>query len=135
MSFDYDRLRELADECTTGQWQSHIYEPDPYCYPGATRFLIAADWDRVEIAEGQAGPSTKSTEYARKANDFELMALAPDLARELLALRDEIERTRDRVADELERTPAELKAARITLYTEREHFHAFCNDLLEEGNE
>lgn len=84
MTINYDRLQELSDECTTGQWQSHEYEPDPYCYPGATRFVIAADWDRVEIAEGQAGPSTKSPEYARKANDFALMALAPDMARELL---------------------------------------------------
>lgn len=28
MSIDYGRLRELRDECTTGQWQSHDYEPD-----------------------------------------------------------------------------------------------------------
>ena len=48
MSIDYDRLQELSDECTTGQWQSHEYEPDPYLYPGATRFVIAADWDKVE---------------------------------------------------------------------------------------
>lgn len=98
MSVDYDRLRELADECTTGQWQSHDYEPDPYCYPGATRFVIAADWDRVEIAEGQAGPSTKSPEYARKASDFALMALAPDMARELLRLRRELTDLRDEYA-------------------------------------
>lgn len=91
MSVDYDRLRELLNECTTGQWQFHDYEPDPYCYPGATRFLIAADWDRVEIAESQAGPSTKFSEYARKASDFALMALAPELARELLRLRDGVQ--------------------------------------------
>ena len=97
MSIDYDRLRKLVDECTTGQWQSHDYEPDPYCYPGATRFLIAADWDRVEIAESQAGPSTKSPEYARKASDFALMALAPDMARELLRLRRELTDLRDRM--------------------------------------
>lgn len=135
MNIDYDRLRELADECTTGQWQSHDYEPDPYCYPGATRFVIAADWDRVEIAESQAGPSTNGPEYARKASDFALMALAPDMARELLRLRDEIQATRDRVADELERTPTELRAARITLYAERVHFHDFCNHLLEGDTE
>lgn len=92
MSIDYDRLEDLLNERTTGQWQSHDYEPDPYCYPGATRFVIAADWDRVEIAEGHAGPSTTSPEYARKASDFALMALAPDMARELLRLRDRIER-------------------------------------------
>lgn len=28
-----------------------------------------------------------------------------------------------------------LARTRITLYTERVHFHDFCNDLLEEGNE
>ena len=91
MNVDYDRLRELRDECTTGQWQSHDYEPDPYCYPGATRFVISADWDRVEIAEGQAGPSTEPSEYARKASDFALMALDPDMARELLCLHDGVE--------------------------------------------
>lgn len=95
MSIDYDRLEDLLNERTTGQWQSHDYEPDPYCYPGATRFVIAADWDRVEIAEGHAGPSTKSPEYARKASDFALMALAPDMARELLRLRDEVEKLRE----------------------------------------
>ncbi len=95
MSIDYDRLKDLLNECTTGQWQSHDYEPDPYCYPGATRFVIAADWDRVEIAEGQAGPSSTSPEYARKASDFALMAIAPDMARELLRLRDGVEAQRD----------------------------------------
>lgn len=92
MNIDYDWLKDLLNERTTGQWQFHIYEPDPYCYPGAVRFLVAADWDRVEIAEGQAGPSTESSEYARKVSDFELMALAPDMACELLRLRDGIER-------------------------------------------
>ena len=92
MSIDYDRLKDLLNECTTGQWQSHDYEPDPYCYPGATRFVIAADWDRVEIAEGQAGPSSTSPEYARKASDFALMATAKDTARDLLRLRDGMEK-------------------------------------------
>lgn len=95
MSIDYDRLKDLLNGCTTGQWQSHDYEPDPYCYPGAVRFVIAADWDRVEIAEGQAGPSTKSSECVRKASDFALMALAPDMARELLRLHGGIEVIRD----------------------------------------
>lgn len=88
MNVDYDRLKDLLNGRTTGQWQSHVYEPDPCCYPGATRFVVAADWDRVEIAEGHAGPSTKASEYDRKASDFELMALAPDMARELLHLHD-----------------------------------------------
>lgn len=91
MITDYDLLKYLLGKCTTGQWQFHEYEPDPYCYPGATRFVISADWDRVEITEGQAGPSTKSSEYARKASDFALMALAPDMARELLCLHDGVE--------------------------------------------
>lgn len=91
MIIDYDLLKDLLDECTTGQWQFHNYEPDPYCYPGATRFLIAADWDRVEIAEGQVGPATEYPEYIRKRSDFELMALAPDMARELLRLHDGVE--------------------------------------------
>ena len=91
MIVDYDLLKDLLDKCTTGQWQSHEYEPDPYCYPGATRFIISADWDRVEIAEGHAGPSTEPSEYTRKSSDFALMALAPDIARELLLLRDGME--------------------------------------------
>ena len=95
MSIDYVRLKDLLNGCTAGQWQSHDYEPDPYCYPGAIRFVIAADWDRVEIAEGQAGPSTKFPEYARKANDFALIALAPDMARELLRLHDGVEQLRE----------------------------------------
>ena len=95
MSIDYDRLQKLAGECTTGQWQSHEYEPDPYLYPGATRFVIAADWDKVEITESQTGPETEYPEYARKRSDFELMALAPDMARELLRLRRELTDLRD----------------------------------------
>lgn len=91
MIVDYDLLKDLLDKCTTGQWQSHEYEPDPYCYPGATRFVISADWDRVEIAEGHAEPSTESSEYARKSSDFTLMSLAPDIARELIRLHDGVE--------------------------------------------
>ena len=105
MSIDYYRLKDLLNECTTGQWQSHIYEPGPYCYPGATRFVIAADWDRVEIAEGQAGPSTKSPEYARKASDFALMALARDMARELLRLRDGVKQVADDLGANAEYAP------------------------------
>lgn len=91
MIIDYELLKDLLNECTTGQWQFHNYEPDPYCYPGATRFLIAADWDRVEITEGQVDPATEYPEYVRKRSDFELMALAPDMARALLSLHDGVE--------------------------------------------
>lgn len=91
MIVDYDLLKDLLDKCTTGRWQSHEYEPDPYLYPGAVRFVVAADWDRVEVAEGHAGPSTKASEYDRKASDFELMALAPDMTRELIRLHDGVE--------------------------------------------
>ena len=94
MIIDYGLLDRLLHGCTTGQWQSHEYEPDPYLYPGATRFVIAADWDKVEIVEGQAGPSTEPSEYARIASDFKLMALAPDMARELLRLQRELRELR-----------------------------------------
>ncbi|MDK8241695.1 hypothetical protein [Corynebacterium coyleae] len=93
---------------------------------------MSIDYDRLrdEIYRLDNGDEQDSYEV-----DEWLYLNKSKIARELLRLRDEIAATRDRVADELERTPVELRSARITLYTEREHFHDFCNDLLEEGNE
>lgn len=120
MSIDYALLRELADKASPGPWTAKRDE-----------------WDEVIVANesGHAMSWGEQVRFEMEAGDINadphLVALAPDMARELLRLRDEIAATRDRVADELERTPAELQAARITLYTERDHFLAFCNDLLE----
>lgn len=119
MSFDYDRLRELADEHTPGPWEQ------------ATRGKIGNRELRTIVALVGGDESGEQIGDSTLEADRELIALAPELARELLRLRDEIQATRDRVADELERTPTELRAARITLYAEREHFHDFCNHLLE----
>ena len=130
MSFDYDRLRELADEHTPGPWEVEQFEEQYAGCPPNTKFYLGSD-----DMQGIAVCEVSDRYYEQAKNNFEFMALAPDMARELLRLRDEIERTRDRIADELERTPAELRAARITLYTEREHFHDFCNHLLEGDTE
>ena len=82
--------------------------------------------------DGQSVYDAEGFEVAQHLSGFnaELVALAPDMARELLRLRDEIERTRDRVKAELERTPVELQAARITLHTERVHMLGLCAHLL-----
>lgn len=120
MSIDYDRLRKLADEHTPGPWVRHPDQPRALCNLD-TKFLVHHEM----VTNRGMEPS------AEDVANTELIALAPDMARELLALRDEIERTRDRVAGELERIGPELRAARVTLYAEREHVLDFCNRLLE----
>ena len=125
MSFDYDRLRELADEHTPGPWTVEAEETSTCgdLIEGLAAWIEADN----ELVFGRGMEIEEDEELTNLA----LAALAPVMARELLRLRDEIQATRDRVADELERTPTELRAARITLYAEREHFHDFCNHLLE----
>ena len=124
MSFDYDRLRELADEHTPGPWVRHPDQPRALCNLD-TKFLVHHEMVKNRGME----PS------AEDVANTELIALAPVMARELLALRDEIEKTRDRIAGELERIGPELQSAYVTLYTEREHFIEFCNHLLEGDTE
>lgn len=119
MSFDYDRLRDLAGEHTPGPWEQ------------APRGQIGNRELRAIVALVGGDESGEQIGDSNLEADRELIALAPDMARELLRLRREIMATRDRVADELERTPTELRAAWITLYAEREHTLAFCNHLLE----
>lgn len=93
---------------------------------------MTIDYDRLRDAvENLDAPETALAADAQHYLD-EYME---ETARELLRLRGEIQATRDRVADELEHIPEELHCARITLYTERDHFLAFCNHLLEEDNE
>lgn len=115
MTIDYDRLRALRDEATPGPWLCEKEENEYEVYVGTADFGVITE--------------------AVNETDGHLIALAPDMARELLALRDEIERTRDRITDEIERTPAELQSARITLHTERVHMLALCNHLLDGDNE
>lgn len=94
---------------------------------------MSIDYDRLRellVQYNRGGNVNKRLEAK-----WELEYRSFDIAFELIRLRDEIKRTRDRVADELERIPVELRSARITLYTERTHFHDFCNHLLEGDTE
>lgn len=123
MSIDYDRLRELANEHTPGPWEQ------------ATRGQIGNRELRTIVALVGGDESGEQIGDCNLEADRELIALAPDMARELLALRNKIERTRDRIAGELERIGPELRATRVTLYTEREHLLNFCNHLLDGDTE
>lgn len=125
MSIDYDRLREAFMQVDVPfPWRVDA-RPSKH-HPEVTKFQVVGLDDSVVVEMEAEG------EYAEVVErDLNLIALAPDMARELLALRDEIERTRDRVAGELERIGPELRAARVTLYAEREHVLDFCNRLLE----
>lgn len=93
---------------------------------------MSFDYDRLrdEIYRSDNGDEQDSYEV-----DEWLYLNKSKIARELLRLRDEIAATRDRITDEMKRTPAELQAARITLYAEREHTLAFCDHLLEGDEE
>ena len=67
MSFDYDRLRELVDEATPGPWR-------------------ADDVARCECCTHVEAPA--ASVCTADMYDAPLIALAPDMARELLCLRD-----------------------------------------------
>lgn len=84
MSIDYDRLRELSNEHTPGPWVRHPDQPHALCNLG-TKFLV-----HHEMVTNR-GMVTSAEDMA----NTELIALAPDMARELLALRDGIEVIRD----------------------------------------
>ena len=77
MTIDYDRLRELADEHTPGPWARHPDQPRALCNLG-TKFLVHHEMVKNRGME----PS------AEDVANTELIALAPDMARELLRLRD-----------------------------------------------
>lgn len=125
MSIDYDRLRELADKTSPGPWEVEEFEEQYVGCPGVTKFHLGSE-DMQNIAVGEA----TDRHYDQAENNFALITLAPDMARELLRLRDVITENRDRAVSELDRIGPELQAARITLYAEREHFIDFCNHLL-----
>ena len=79
MSIDYDRLRELADTASPGPWTAKRDE-----------------WDEVIVANesGHAMSWGEQVRFEMEAGDINadphLVALAPDMARELLRLRREL---------------------------------------------
>ena len=75
MSIDYDRLRELVGEHTPGPWVRHPDQPRALCNLD-TKFLVHHEMVKNRGME----PS------AEDAANTELIALAPDMARELLHL-------------------------------------------------
>lgn len=81
----------------------------------------------VQDLEDDLYESKERIQRLRRQND--------ELTAENERLRGDIAATRDRIAGELERIGPELRAASITLYTEREHFIAFCDHLLEGDTE
>lgn len=84
MSIDYDRLRKLRDEATPGPWARHPDQPRALCNLD-TKFLVHHEM----VTNRGMEPS------AEDVANTELIALAPDMARELLRLRDGVERYRD----------------------------------------
>ena len=77
MSIDYDRLRELREEATPGPWERHPEQPRALCNL-ETKFLVHHEMVKSRGME----PS------AEDVANTELIALAPDMARELLRLHD-----------------------------------------------
>lgn len=77
MSIDYDQLRELVDAATPGPWRADDESLCECCtdVTAPAAFVCTADMENAP-----------------------LIALAPDMARELLRLRDGVEVMRDRCA-------------------------------------
>ena len=86
MTIDYDRLRELAGKAGPGPWTVEIN-----------------DWDEVIVANdsGHAMSWGEQVRFEMKGGNRNvephLIALAPDMARELLRLRDELTDLRDTI--------------------------------------
>ena len=79
MSIDYDRLKELTDKHTPGPWVRHPDQPRALCNLD-TKFLVHHEM----VKNRGMDPS------AEDVANTELIALAPDMARELLRLRREL---------------------------------------------
>ena len=86
MSIDYDQLRELVDAATPGPWEQ------------ATRGQIGNRELRMIVAFVGGDESGEQIGDSNLEADRELIALAPDMARELLHLHDGVEVIRDRCA-------------------------------------
>lgn len=90
MGIDYDRLRELLDEVSPGPWEVETFEEHPADCPEVTKLHLNSD-DMQNIAVAEA----TNWYYGQADSNFRLMALAPDMARELLRLRRELTDLRD----------------------------------------
>lgn len=102
MSIDYDRLRELAHEHTPGPWEVEEFEEQYAGCPPTTKFYLGSD-DFQNIATAE----TTERHYDQTRANFALIALAPDMARELLRLRDELGDLRDTMHAYADRTNGE----------------------------
>lgn len=122
MSIDYNRLRELRDGATPGPWTVGIDE----------------DWNEVTIANerGRYRIGGDQVRFEMEAGNFEfdphLVALAPDLARELLRLRDGVEFVRDELQEGAEMLKEDGQRG-YAAYV-RSHAHTLT-DLLEGDTE
>ena len=94
MSIDYDRLRELVDAATPGPWVRHPDQPRALCNLD-TKFLVHHEMVKNRGME----PS------AEDVANTELIALAPDMARELLRLRDGVKQVADNLGENAEYAP------------------------------
>lgn len=90
MTIDYDRLRELVDETPPGPWEVEEFEEQYAGCPPVTKFYLGSD-DMQNIAVAEA----TERYYDQTRANFDLIALAPDMARELLRLHGGIEVIRD----------------------------------------
>lgn len=114
MSIDYDRLRELVDEHTPGPWVRHPDQPRALCNLD-TKFLV-----HHEVVKNRGMEPS-----AEDVTNTELIALAPDMARELLALRDGVKQVADELGEKADYAP---NIPRQAAYTEAEQR---LNHLLE----
>ena len=90
MRIDYDRLRGLVDEASPGPWEVEEFEEQYADCPWVTKFYLGSE-DMQSIAVGEA----TDRYYDQADSNFSLIALAPDMARELLRLRRELTDLRD----------------------------------------
>lgn len=100
MTIDYDRLRELRDEATPGPWEVEQFEEQYAGCPPNTKFYLGSD-----DTQGIAVCEVSDRYYDQAKNNFEFIALAPDMARELLALRDGIKQAADELGASAEYAP------------------------------
>lgn len=90
MSIDYDRLKALLDETPPGPWEVEEFDEQYAGCPPCTEFYLGSDgFQNIATAE------TTERYYDQARVNFELIALAPDIARELLRLRRELTDLRD----------------------------------------
>lgn len=118
-SIDYDRLRELLDEISPGPWEVETFEEHPADCPEVTKLhLNSGDMQNIAVAEAT------NWYYGQADSNFTLMALAPDMARELLRLRDGVKQVADDLGEKAEYAP---NIPRQSAYTEAE---SAINELL-----